>query len=301
MTPPDFAIVCKSYLGDIRRLARLLVSVIQYNADNIPVFVIVPNADLAQCQSHIQNTSYQWLTDEEVVAAHPQAISHKLLEKYQSTPGSISQQIIKSEAWRAIGCTAYLSLDSDSIFLKPFYKSDFLDINGEPYTVMHQAKDMYQLVINRGQVKQYAHFLNIAKTTQAHFGRQGPLYCFSPQPYLWSSKVWNDLHDKWLQPKNQTFWDAIALCPFEAHWYGEALLHFRSIAVTPIEPILRVYHFDWQYDLYKKLGERGDLLTQQYLGVCIQSSWEVDMDAQGTRGVASKLIRRFKRFLKGLR
>lgn len=305
MNPHEFVLVCKSYLGDIRRLERLLGSIQQYNADNIPVYVIVPSADLELCQRQLQQTnpngtSHKWLTDEDVVAAHPQAISHKLMEKYRAAPGSVSQQIIKSEAWRAIDCAAYLSLDSDSIFLKPFHTADFVSPDGAPYTVMHQAKEMYQLVINKGYAKQYAHFLNIAQTTQKHFGRQGPIYCFSPQPYLWSRKVWNDLHEKWLQPKNQTLWDALEICPFEAHWYGEALLHLKSISLIPIEPILRVYHFDWQYDLYKKQGERAELLTQQFLGVCIQSSWEVNMDPKGTRSAASKLVRAIKRFFKSL-
>jgi Family of unknown function (DUF6492) len=306
MNSHEFVLVCKSYLGDIRRLERLLSSIQQYNSDAIPVFIIVPNADLELSQYQIKNlaldsTKYTWLTDEDVVNAHPQAISHRLMDKYRAAPGSVSQQIIKSEAWRAISCTAYLSLDSDSIFLKPFCKSDFLTVDGAPYTVMHQAKDLYQLVINKGYTKQYAHFLNIAQTTQKHFGRQGPTYSFSPQPYLWSRKVWNDLYEQWLEPRHQTLWDALEICPFEAHWYGEALLHFKSIPVVPIEPILRVYHFDWQFDLQQKQGERADLLNQQYLGVCLQSNWEVDMDAKGKRSTASKIVRSIKRFLKKFR
>jgi hypothetical protein len=297
----DFALVCKSYAGDLRRLERLLASVNKYNADDIPVFVIVPNAHLTQCQSRIQNAKSQWLTDEQVITAHPQADSHKLWEKYQAAPGSISQQIIKSEAWRAIGCETYLSLDSDSIFLKPFYKKDFINANGDPYTVMHQAKDMYQVAINRGYGVQYEHFVNLAQMVQGVFGRQGPLYSFLPQPFLWSSKVWQALHDQWLAPKNQTFWDAIAYCPSEAQWYGEALLHLQPIPILPIEPLFRVYHFDWQYDLYKKWGEQPNGLGLQYLGVCIQSNWEVSMDPMGTRSWSSKGIRKIKRWFKLLR
>jgi Family of unknown function (DUF6492) len=304
MKPPGFALVCKSYVGDIRRLERLLNSIPAYNADNIPVFVIVPAADLVQCRSHIHQAAcgsdinYAWITDEEVIAAHPEAIKQNLLGKYRKTLGSISQQIIKSEAWRAIGCEAYLSLDSDSIFLKPFHKSDFINASGAPYTVMHQAKDMYQVAINRGYAVQYEHFALLAQTVQQVFGRQGPIYSFLPQPFLWSSKVWQALDTQWLAPKNQTIWDAIAFCPSEAQWYGEALLHLESIPVSPIEPLFRVYHFDWQYDLYRKWGESTRTLSDQYLGVCLQSNWEVAMDPIGERSFASKIIREIKRWLK---
>ncbi len=299
----EFALVCKSYIGDIRRLGRLLVSIQKYNADNIPVFIVVPRSDLAVCQHQTQHAglnsaSHQWLTDEDIVAAHPQAISHQLIEKYLKAPGSISQQIIKSEAWRTIGCDAYLSLDSDSIFLKPFHKTDFINASGAPYTVMHQAKDMYQVAINRGYAVQYEHFALLAQTVQQVFGRQGPIYSFLPQPFLWSSKVWQALDTQWLAPKNQTLWDAIAFCPSEAQWYGEALLHLQPIPVSPIEPLFRVYHFDWQYDLYRKWGESTQTLSAQYLGVCLQSNWEVAMDPIGERSFASKIIRKIKRWLK---
>lgn len=303
MNQPDFVLVCKSYLGDIRRLERLLSSIHKHNIDNIPVFVIVPTAHLNACKSHIhqtlhnRNKNYIWLTDEEVVAAHPEAVSKNLLNKYRLTSGSISQQIIKSEAWRAIGCKAYLSLDSDSIFIKPFIRADFLNANGAPYTVMHQAKDMYQVAINRGYAVQYEHFVHLAQTAQQVFGRQGPIYSFLPQPFLWSAKVWQALHEQWLAPKNQTFWDAITFCPSEAQWYGEALLHLQPIPVLPIEPLFRVYHFDWQYDLYKKWGEQPSELQQLYLGVCLQSNWEVNMDAKGTRSTGSIIVRKLKRWI----
>jgi hypothetical protein len=303
MNSLDFALVCKSYAGDIKRLKRLLISIQQHNSDQIPIFVIVPAADLTECQIYLQNitfgtTSYQWLTDEDVVNAHPQVLSHDLIKKYRSTPGTISQQIIKSEAWRAIPCAAYLSLDSDSIFLKSFHKSDFITTDGTPYTVMHQAKEMYQVTINRGYAVQYEHFLHLAKTVQKVFGRQGAMYSFLPQPFLWSSNVWQTLHEKWLSPKNKTIWDAIDYCPSEAQWYGEALLHFHPAQVKPIEPLFRVYHFDWQYDLYKKWGEEPELLQQLYLGACIQSNWEVNLDSEGARSNASKWLRKLKRWIK---
>ena len=303
MYPLDFALVCKSYSADVKRLSRLLISTQKYNVEQIPVFIIVPAADLIECQSQMQHiafneTKYHWLTDEAVVQAHPQAQSHGLLGKYRSTPGSISQQIIKSEAWRAVGCDAYLSLDSDSVFIKPFYKSDFIGANGTPYTVMHQAKEMYQVAINRGYAEQHKHFVRLAQTIQQVFDRQGPIYSFLPQPFLWSAKVWQELHEQWLSPKNQTFWDAIAFCPSEAQWYGEALLHLQPIPVLPIEPLFRVYHFDWQYDLYKRWGEQPSELQQLYAGVCLQSNWEVDMDIKGMRSFGSKLIRKIKRWIK---
>jgi hypothetical protein len=304
----DFAIVCKSYLGDLRRVERLMASLTLHNSTNIPVFIAVPEKDLGAFQTALGAYAYantiQWLTDEAITAAHPQCQTpiktQTLLARYAAMPGHISQQIIKSEAWRLIHCCAYLCVDSDTIFTKSFSKNDFCNQNGTPYTLIHQAKDLYQLAINRGQKRSYLDHQTLSRSVRDQFGRDGPLYDFLPQPLIWSAAVWQDLDSQWLKPRGMTLWDAIERCPSEAHWYGEALLHLQSIPLLPIEPLFRVYHFDWQYDLMCKWGETTETLADQYLGVCVQSSWEVDMDAAGTRRIASKMVRRIKRWIKSI-
>ena len=42
----------------------------------------------------------------------------------------------------------YLCIDSDSIFIRDFGKTDFLASDGEPYTVLHQNKELFQLTNN---------------------------------------------------------------------------------------------------------------------------------------------------------
>jgi Family of unknown function (DUF6492) len=292
----DFVIVCKSYLGDLRRAERMMTSLAQHNHTNIPVFMVVPAKDLATFQNALHNHTCHWLTDEAITVAHP--LCHQLLDRYATLLGSLSQQIIKSEAWRLIPCKAYLCVDSDTIFTKPFTQRDFCSANGTPYTLIQQAKDLYQLAINRGQRRSYQDHQRLSQSVRDQFGRDGPLYEFLPQPLIWSTQVWQDLDTQWLAPQNMTLWDAIERCPSEAHWYGEALLHLQSIPLIPIEPLFRVYHFDWQYDLMRKWGETHDKLSAQYLGVCLQSNWEVDMDALGTRDWTSKMVRRVKRWIK---
>jgi hypothetical protein len=292
----NFVILCKSYLADLRRVERLMASLAQYNREHIPVALAVPAKDLDTFKLALSDYHCEWLTDEAIVQAHPQCEAKNLLARYHATPGNISQQVIKSEAWRLLDCQTYLCVDSDTVFTKAFGKSDFCNSRGHPYTVMHQSKDMYQLAINRGQRRSYVDFKNLSQSVQQQFERDGPLYDFLPQPLIWSTQVWRDLDTEWLAPRNLTLWDAIDQCPSEAHWYGEALLHLQSIPLLPIEPLFRVYHFDWQYDLYRKWGESNETLRDQYLGVCIQSNWEVEMDTLGTRGVASKWVRKLKRW-----
>jgi len=297
----DFAIVCKSFRRDVRRVVRLVESAAAHNRDGIPLFVSVPSADAALFRDALPAGAVELVHDEAIVGAHPQASGLNLLQRYQSTPGSHAQQVVKSEAWRLLGCGSYLCADSDTVFLRPFSRADFLSPAGHPYTVLHQSREFMQLAIDRGYDKVNENFIAESAQVKDFFGRQGPHHDFGPQPLLWSAKVWSDLHERVFAPRGWTLWDAIDRFPTEIRWYGEALLALRSIPIEPIEPLFRVYHYDWQYDLLKRLGETPERVARQYLGAVYQSNWEIDLDPPGTRTLASRWVRKIKRALRSRR
>jgi len=297
----DFLIVCKSWRGDLRRVARLLDSAERYNAERIGIVVCVPQEDTALFRDALGHGRCEFIEDEAVVAAHPEAARRDLPARLAATPGRIAQQVVKSEVWRLLGCDAYLCADSDTVFLRPFGRRDFLAPAGHPYTLLHQSREYLQLATNRGYPKVVEHFLAESERVKSQFGRDGPHYDFGPQPLLWSARVWHDLHERWLAPRGMTLWDAIDLAPTEIRWYGEALLALRSIPIDPVEPLFRVYHHDWQHAAMRRLGETEATVAQHYIGVVYQSNWEYELDAAGTRTAASRAVRRIKRWLRQAR
>ena len=196
----DFAFVCKSYRGDVARARRLLDSLVEHNPEQIPVVVIVPKDDLALFRETLAGRRHELVSDDDVVASHPQAVEKHLLDRYRATPGYRSQQVVKAEAWRLLGCSAYLCMDSDTVFLRPAHRRDFLAPAGHPYTLLHQSKELLQLAVNRGQARVAEAFCAESARLKAMFGREGPDYDFGPQPLIWSARVWNDLHEKFLAP-----------------------------------------------------------------------------------------------------
>jgi hypothetical protein len=83
-------------------------------------------------------------------------------------------------------------------------------------------------------------------------------------------------------------------------WYGEALLNFRSIELWPVETLFRCYHYKEQFQNAKKYGENDETLSQIYLGVCVQSNWDKELDhGQNQRGFLSRLVRTIKRRIFG--
>jgi hypothetical protein len=211
-------------------------------------------------------------------------------------PGSLSQQIVKSEFWR-LGLTEnYLCLDSDCLFIRPFTAADFLSVDGTPYTVLHQNKELFQIATNRGHHKVERDLRAEADRVQSLFGRVGPRYYCAPAPFIWSAMVWQSLDQEYLRPKGITLWDAVTPEYPETLIYGEALLKYRAIPVLAIEPLFRTYHYEWQYFLMRRLGETEVKVAQHYLGIIYQSAWESHSQlGKSDKSFLSRLVRQIKR------
>ena len=291
----DFVLYCKSYSQDFLRLKRLLDSVKKFNVDQIPFFISTPQAEKDLLVSLIGVDGYSWVADEDIVRANPLAD----FSKYQSMAGGLSQQIIKSEFWR-LGLTEnYLCLDSDSFFIREFRKSDFVSDQNIPYTVLHQNKELFQLAADRGYSKVKHNLRLEAERVQNLFERQGPLFYCAPSPFNWSAKVWKTLDAEYLQSRKISIWDLITPDLPESLIYGEALLKYQAIPLIAIEPLFRVYHYDWQYYLMKRLGETPEKIAQNYLGLIYQSAWEAELDfKQSSKSLPSQMLKRAKRLAK---
>lgn len=294
----DFVLYCKSYRNDFLRLKRLLASIEKFNGDHLLFYISTPSADqdlLAQMLGNLGN--YVWIADEDIVAANPNAS----LDKYQAMPGSSSQAIVKSEFWRLNLAKNYLCLDSDCVFIRPFFASDFMSSDGVPFTVLHQNKEYFQLSQNRGHPGVQRNLKLEAQRVQALFERSGPEFYCAPAPFIWSAKVWESLDQHYLKPKGITIWDMEIPNYPETLIYGETLLKYRAIPLIAIEPLFRVYHYDWQYYLMRRLGESDEKLKSNYLGVLYQSNWETEFQfGSSSKSWGSKMLKRFKRFLRYL-
>lgn len=289
----DIVLYCKSYRKDFLRLKRLLESIHSHNVDQIPFYISTPQDQHADLLAVLGETGYQWVSDESIVASNP-GVSPGI-EKTRS--GGLSQQAIKSEFWRLGLAENYVCLDSDCIFIKEFYKSDFLSADGNPYTVIYQNKEFYQLSINRGHTKVKDNLQRESDRVKALFSRVGPNYYCPCPPFIWSAKVWKSLDDSYLKPKGLTFWDINSDDHPETLLYLEALLNYQAIPLYPIEQLFRIYYYDWQCFLLRRMGETEDKLRANYLGVIYQSNWDSGMDFGGTtKSLASLALRRIKRF-----
>lgn len=286
-----FALYCKSYRTDLKRALRLLQSIQQFNLEKIPFYISVPQLDLPLFQEHLNGHDVELLTDEAVIQASPRIG----WEQIQKLPGSVSQQVIKSEFWRLGLSQAYLCLDSDAFFIRPFGQSDFLAPDGTPYTVMDEGHDLMEDALQHGKDRIVKAFTQESDQLQQLFGRFGRRYSFGPFPLVWHRAVWESLDARYLQPKGMNFADAIALAPIESRWYGEALLAYQAVPLLPCQAMFKVYHYAWQLDKEQMSTKTLSLL---YCGVIYQSSWERELDWPQEGGSwPSRAGRRIRRWL----
>jgi len=270
----SLVLYCKSYRTDLRRVMRLAQSVKQWNHEDLPFYVSVPNADLPLFREYLSGLPLQLLADEEIIDASPGMDSSKLA----LMPGSVSQQVVKSEFWRLNTSDAYLCLDSDAFFIREFSQSDFLAPDGTPYTVMDEAHELLEDALAHKRDRVMGAFKQEADRMQKLFGRPGRHYSFGPFPLVWDRRVWLSLETEFLKPRAMRFLDAISICPIESRWYGEALLAYRAIPLWPCQALFKVYHYAWQFDRMRRETHLETELSELYCGVIYQSAWERQMD-----------------------
>ena len=293
MTP--LVLYCKSYNTDLRRVVRLAESIRQYNREQLPFYVSVPREQLTLFRSHVEMLVTDLIADEDILDASP-GMNRNLLA---TLPGSIQQQVVKSEFWRLRLGEAYLCLDSDAIFIRPFGLSDFLTQAGAPYTMLDEAHDLLEDALRHKRYRVVEAFNREADLVQDLFGREGKRYSFGPFPVVWHRDVWQSLYEHYLKPRNMSLAEAIAQAPIESRWYGEALLAYQAIPLHPCQALFKVYHYGWQYDNDRDHGLGLDQLSQFYCGVIFQSAWERSMDWPQEGGhLLSRLGRRIRRYLK---
>lgn len=288
----DIVLYCKSYRKDFLRLKRLLSSIEEFNVDKIVFYISTPADDRDLLFQIVGEHGYEWVSDESIIAENKLAPTG--VERNKS--GSLVQQVVKSEFWRLGLCVNYVCLDSDCIFIKPFFKADFLASDGHPYTVIYQNKEYFQLALDRGFGKAPLQLKAEGDRVKAFFARQGPNYYCPCPPFIWSSVVWKSLDDFLLKPRGLTFWDVCTPDHPETLLYLEALLNFKAIPLYPIEQLFRIYYYDWHYFLLRRIGEQPSKLVENYLGVIYQSSWDLGLDYGGSQKSAlSKALKKLKR------
>lgn len=248
------SIFTKSYRGDLNRAIELSLSIQQYNKDNIPFYISVPQEDIELFKSNLP--FYTKILDDNKI--------------FHFNQGWVGQQFIKAGFYKLGLSRFYLAIDSDSYFIKDFYVKDFLYNEETPYMVMDEnntmfewtdryAKDVFPFDPRESYNEDY-------RIIKEFFKREGKTYHYGPTPCVWDTQIWKKLDEDYSIEK------LFQLRPNELNWYGEAVLFYKT-PFMPCSPLFKCFHYEAQYSFHKQLGWTEEDWKKQYLGFVMQSNW----------------------------
>ena len=259
-----FGMMLKSYGADFPLAQRLVESFTEFNHDRLAMTIVVPPEDVALFSS-LANDDITVL-DESLLS------SHLATEPFgEMRLGYINQQIIKLAFWELDIYDDYLVVDSDLVFVRPFFRNDFMFDENTPYSFLVEDNDLQtdpryfreQWQSRSGHLERIKELVNLQDART--------LTCHNHQ--VFSSIVLRSLKEDFMAPNNYTYEDLIRLSPYEFSWYNFWLQKTEAIPVIIREPIVKMLHHDGHHLEYAVRGTTLEDISRGYLGLVINSNF----------------------------
>jgi hypothetical protein len=269
------ALFCCSYRRDFLRCQRLMDSIRRFNVESLPVFLSVPAAEVDLFAPLVKSLPSQIIAQEDLWAATPSSARASFFQ----VPGGLRQQVLKSEAWRIVDARTLLVLDSDCVFLRPFFTNDMLSAeDGAAFTVAHDGSSYLDFVRTYGPRRGLDEHEADRNPIRRFFGNDQCQLDFGYAPFIWSRDVWCEFERRYLLPAQETVLEFFKRHPQEFTVYGEALLATGIVPFRPIPPLFRPYHYEHEYWLDQWQGVDEAHIAQRHVGVVYQSNWQFALD-----------------------
>lgn len=259
------AILLVTYIGDLEYVRRLISSYKKYNVEKIPLYIVTPATDIKFFEIFIDDTidllSYEIITNNLVFDNSVHGIR----------PGYINQEIIKLAFWEKKLCNNYFCMDSDGEFIRDFFVSDFMYDNIIPYTILAEYNE---LAVDPQYFKD--HWFSYEKSIRLIQNEVGLVdkRILTCQGFgIFSCKVLESFHKKYLLPKNLTYIDLLIISPYEFSWYNMWLQKDNTIPIKFREPIIKCFLNKYHHLEYLEKGIKLQDISRGYLGIVINSNY----------------------------
>lgn len=259
----NFVMYCKTYAGDFNYCKEMIKSFNKYNRDNINLYLSAPQNDLEKFKNFSQDNIFV-ISDEsyagEYLVNMPTA---------GFSAGYFNQEICKLAFWETDFAENYLCLDSDVIFIRDFYVSDFMKDEHIPYTVLVQDKEIHS-------ASWYSHYKQRKewiKKIWDYLEYDDTRYRTCHGVQVLNSKVMKSLKEDFMRKKNLEYKDLIEYSPLEFSWYNAWFQKSEIIKEYAVEHFVRYFHNRADY-LFSRLSALSlDRLKNEYVGIVLNSNW----------------------------
>lgn len=259
------AILVVTYIKDLEYVERLIKSYKNYNADKIPLYLVVPESDLK---------AFEKFADDDIEILTLESISNDLVHDrsvFGFRPGYVNQQIIKLAFWEKGLCENYFCMDSDGEFIRNFFISDFMYDDDTPFTILVEDNE---LAVEPEYYRDYwREREKLIRLIQQEVGLVDKRMLTCHGFAILSSKVLESLHDNYLLPNNLTYRDLLSKAPYEFSWYNMWLQKDKTIPIEFREHIVKYFHHKNHHLEYLQRGVTLQDIARGYIGIVINSNF----------------------------
>lgn len=263
----NFAFLLKTYERDYDAAVRLIHSFCLYNVEHIKCFVVLPEkteGNFIRCFSDEEKADIRIVYEEQfncLVNTDVNGINK----------GYINQEIIKLCFWELGLAENYFCIDSDAVFIRPFYKKDFMYDENTPYTVLFEDKDLQAdpLYYNCFWQERRTYLYKIQEALD--FYPEKLLTCHGFQNF--SSVVLKSLKNDFMKTHGYEYRHLMEISPYEFSWYNFWLQKRRPIEIYICEPIFKTFHMKHHLLTSWIFGVKKEDLARAYVGIVINSNY----------------------------
>ena len=256
----NFGFFLKTYRNDYDRAVRLINSYEKYNVESLPLYLACPKDDISQF-SKLENNNIKLVSEEEICG-------DVFTKDTQWSTGYLNQEIYKLAFWEMGLCSNYMCIDSDAVFIRPFYMKDFMYDDEVPYTSLEEDNDLCsdryynRLYWNR----RLAWISKIEDEMDYH--PHHLLTCHGFQ--IFSSKVLKSLKNDFMIPRGYSYRDLIEIAPYEFSWYNLWLQKMEIIPIHPIGYLFKTFHLKQHHIFYVLQGMKIEDWARGYIGIIVE-------------------------------
>ena len=262
----SFVFMLKTYSQDQDYVSRLVETYCKYNKDNIRLFIVAPQEDMA-----LFKEKYASIEHIEVLSENNLDVEYAHESINGMKAGYINQEIVKLAFWELGLCKNYLCLDSEAYFIRDFYLDDFMYDEEIPYTALIEDNDLktnpnYYHCYWKEREKKIQIIQDEMEYHPKHL-----LTCHGFQ--IFNANVLKRLKTDYMSLNNLSYLDLIMLSPYEFSWYNIWLQKSQVMPIHMCEPFFKTYHMAYQQfgDVMSNVDETE--LSRGYVGVVINSNY----------------------------
>lgn len=264
----------KTFAGDSAYTMRLIDSFNRFNVESLPLVIVAPKNDLhifAECASPTvklipdEDIPVRYLTGADIPAASADP------RPGRSPVGFLNQGISKLGFFKLGVFENYVCLDSDTDFIRPFGRSDFMSPSNVPLFFAQDYSDLaadpfYSHRYWQDREKCLSQVREVLEVDDA------PRVTVH-NSLVMSSLILENFETDFLASKSWDFADLMKICNLEFFWYGVWMQKQRVLPILQCNDRVRMINHQGEHLALFSLGIRKKDLARGYVGVIVNSNW----------------------------